>query len=666
MTILRGFSGRVALRCGALAASISLALATLLGWGCLAGLGPQTGKAGAPEVARRAIPPAILGRNGPGWMPPPWKLVAAAFSPDGKRVAAVKDWGELILWEIPLAHQVWSRRTYERMTTVAFSADGKRLITGGSTGGVRLWNAANGKELHVLTAGKRKAAVAAVGFSPSDNRALAACAGAVYTWDAGSGKFLDSFDAGPWPVWSRAVFTSDGRFFLAAGPENSVRVWSTGDGSFVRVFVSPDGTFDNFALSPSERFVLVAFGHSSRAGGTLRLWEMASGCQVRSFDSSRGRFGLAVTPDHRHALTAENGLPELWNLAEARRTRQFTAAPMGDLRQLVVSPDGTQALLVGHLNLLLWDLVQDEEVSTLCWGSGYPEYFRSLAISPDGKQLVGAVPGETPRLWDARTTKPAGAMLKALPIGATLTLKAGGGEALVVDSEGTLSLWNLKVGKNIRTLARAREGTAYGSLALSLDGRLVAWAGDDPVQLRDASIGTVVRPLAPLKGVVPVQFLPDGKHLVGVGEAGKMAVWDVGTGRLLRSFQGSGETFRVVLAPQGHWAVLVGKQNELWNVGTGRRVRILGAHEAKPVDISPDGKLLLCSRGVDGGLQITRSVDGTVVRELPPRHIAEGRWAGFSPGGKLMWLQRTGVPFKFYDPISGRENRQRKEAKPRR
>lgn len=111
-------------------------------------------------------------------------IYAAAFSPEGKRLAVGCGDGTVKLWEVSTGREI-ARLTGHgaAVKTLAFSPDGSRLATAGQEGLVRLWDITLGIELLALRVHTDE--VTAVAFSP-DGRSLASTSldGTVRFWRA--------------------------------------------------------------------------------------------------------------------------------------------------------------------------------------------------------------------------------------------------------------------------------------------------------------------------------------------------------------------------------------------------------------------------------------------------------------------------------------------------
>jgi WD40 repeat protein len=71
---------------------------------------------------------------------------AAAFSPDGRTLAAGDGWW-LRLWDLRTGKEKAAYRCDGRVSAVAFHPDGRRVVTAERDGPVRLWDVAAGKVL---------------------------------------------------------------------------------------------------------------------------------------------------------------------------------------------------------------------------------------------------------------------------------------------------------------------------------------------------------------------------------------------------------------------------------------------------------------------------------------------------------------------------------------
>ena len=156
-------------------------------------------------------------------------------------------------------------------------------------------------------------------------------------------------------------------------------------------------------------------------------------------------------------------------------------------------------------------------------------------------------------------------------------------------NDGAVHIWRVVNGEELPR-GDAKNYNPSARISFSPDGKTLAVAAW-PHLLRLTEVATGherwKRELERKRGqeYTMVAFLPDGKKLLWQGEDGRsFALWDAGTGELLRSFRASkGKTRFVALSQDGKWiASLDVSGNDppywgLWDAATGKEFRKLPA-----------------------------------------------------------------------------------------
>jgi len=147
---------------------------------------------------------------------------------------------------------------------------------------------------------------------------------------------------------------------------------------------------------------------------------------------------------------------------------------------------------------------------------------------------------------------------------------------------------------------------------------VLAWASLGAAHAQDGASLTIFPQLGHSSIVSSVAFAPDGK----------------------------------VLASGGFDDVI-----KLWDVGSGRELRTLSAHQARVLSVafSPDGKVL-ASGGADGAIRLWDGATGTELRAMKPDRFFVNSVV-FSPDGKVLASGSGAGKIELWDVASGRELR---------
>jgi len=177
------------------------------------------------------------------------------------------------------------------------------------------------------------------------------------------------------------------------------------------------------------------------------------------------------------------------------------------------------------------------------------------------------------------------------------------------------------------------------SVAFSPDGTLLASAGDDAIILSDVETGEALKKLKETSGAISIAFSPDGKFLASGHLNGAVKLWDVESGKELRTFSGHNESVRSVsFSPDGRFLASGSDDTtiKIWETERAKLVRTLTGHSrsVKSIAFSPDSQLL-ASGGFEGKIKLWDVETWEEIQTLNE----ERNWINsisFSPDGKLL------------------------------
>lgn len=289
-------------------------------------------------------------------------------------------------------------------------------------------------------------------------------------------------------------------------------------------------------LSPDARYLL-----SSDGSHSLKVWDLATGRELRFSRSDTDIHGGTFSPDGRYLLTSSQGTISLRDTDSGEQIGTFVVSDAGmTVESMSMPPDG-QHILANYSDgtVRVWEVASGREVSTF---SIRPDEETSsattpseIAFSPDGDLALSVpeIPGSPIRIWDTATGKTIRTLAsKTRQLVSALTVSPNGRYALSGSQDGEIRVWDVASGKGMRTL-KGHSGQIT-SMAFKGNGRYaLSGALDGLVKMWDLSKGKVVRTFKGHQaGITSVSFNPNGRHVLSGSEDKTAKLWDIKTGDL--------------------------------------------------------------------------------------------------------------------------------------
>ncbi|MEM1168955.1 MAG: S-layer homology domain-containing protein [Cyanobacteria bacterium P01_H01_bin.35] len=253
---------------------------------------------------------------------------------------------------------------------------------------------------------------------------------------------------------------------------------------------------------------------------------------------------------------------QLWNL-ESSKLLETLSSHSANVRSVAISPDGkTLASGSGDGTVKLWDIPTGEMLTSFL----HSGVVTAVGFTADGRAVVGCSADSGMKLWDIYTGRLLHRMNGTQPI-------AFGADGIRMVSSGGpryIRLWNFAEGQLLKNLSipSTNNNQPIETIAFSQDGQTIAHAmrGENKILVWDVETWQVRHSLEKhSQAIKAIAISPDGKILASSSEDGKINLWDIDSGKLLRSIKGYGA---IVFSPDSQQLVSVAEDNmiQLWRI----------------------------------------------------------------------------------------------------
>jgi WD40 repeat protein len=360
----------------------------------------------------------------------PYWLTGLDFSPDGRQIAVGSVSNSVYLLDVrdgDLQREFRGHSDWVVLRGVAFSPEGDTIASASLDGTVRIWSVRTGVQRAELQ--QQRLRLIAVAWHPDGDRLAASSdtGGSVTVWNAAEQAIVQSVQLAQGTVTSMA-YSLNGTILATGGANGTVRLHSLADDR-VRTLSGGSATNQYVGFLSETQFVAI-----SDSGETVLL-DLTGQSEPRPLEGLDG-FALNMTISRDRRLIAagnERGEIAIWdaqNLELVRTLRGLDGAVYG----LDFSRDGARIAAVSNQpantpTITVWDATNGNRLTTI---RGLREPITAIAMLPGEDAVAGA------------------------------------------SADGTLYIWNVRDGVELRSFDAAEEQGWFSSLAVSPDGGVIA------------------------------------------------------------------------------------------------------------------------------------------------------------------------------------------------
>ena len=510
------------------------------------------------------------------------QVLFVEFSKDGKYIATASEDSTAIIWNVTERSKISLLKGHKSIVrTASFSPDGKYIVTSSKDGSAIIWNAITGDSIRTLK--RHRSSMYTATFSQDGKFVLTADERMAAIWEMGNA------DVPPPRVWEEdhfmtsAVISPNGKYTLTCTSYNAVvRDIITGD--FIRLITSESvednvkgvkrsmwfGIGANANYSPDGKYIVITDGNEalffSNSGKFITRLKSPETQSLEHIGfstngkyiafSARGLFSHTLVWSTSEILGEDEF--ELWGKVtdlqpkSNRNTLLITKYFSSNLNEYSKDGDFVEDYYSPHIDYTLFNPqkscllgVHSSANSIVKWNvlteqmqmfDGGRSAIKSIAISPDGTQILTAQADSTISIWDVDTG--ASDVLGRLDFNAHRVVFSPDGMKIGISSvlDTCFVIYDKKMKRKIIRISGIGDH-------FSPDGRFVATTSHNIPSIWNVSTGEKVWQMPYKEDTIrydELQFSPNGQYLL----CGYMSddfysglkIWDIKRNEIVKTF----------------------------------------------------------------------------------------------------------------------------------
>lgn len=426
-------------------------------------------------------------------------------------------------------------------------------------------------------------------------------------------------------VINMVKYTPDGQHLISASDDGMLKMWDVNTGIDIKSFVGHNSSVKCFDITKDGSRMI-----SGDANGKILLWDLqGDGNPLKTLEAHSAKVNVVtLTPDGLAMWSGgDDKLLKQWNMASFDLVKTVQGLT-GQVRSVGVSPDGKRIVLGGQrandVELLLIDaengVILDDALKHIK-GAGAAKVFTTAILSTFAVATSigkGDVDKDMMNFYvfdysNIEFMKNGKSVLISQNLYLPMTAakgeedKTGGSMVIIADLNEDRSMFvdvnNLKQWNIDYPKARAIFNEDQTRIIVNIKNSINIYDMENVQFPTDQRMNPDYEPpklkefTGDIEWLTSIALSPDYRSVVSSSEDGKLDLWDINSGRLVRRLEGYVQpALAVEVLPDGKQIVVgsQGKRMSIWDITTGQLVRVFDrSYDVNHIDVSHDGKYLV-------------------------------------------------------------------------
>jgi WD40 repeat protein len=453
-----------------------------------------------------------------------------AFSMDDSIVFTTGGPSEVCLWSTRDGRLIAREHlTTSSVTSIATSPDNRILACGSSVSRLYIFDMKDFTQLYADPVnGSLSGNVDYVKFSPDGK--FIACDGldkSISIWSMDDKKFIQNLKNKV--DIASITFSHVGNFLAVATLEPSIQIWNAEEGTLVKTIKGPTREMKAIAFTNDDK--KIAYCELDRLG------VISVDSEKRDFEVATERnepSDMVLSDDGKNILMLMGNEAFIFTSSNGNLIKKYGIV-WGGVNDVVYSPDGRYLVSCGgDKTVRIWSAADGELLRTF---PNHREQVWTVDISPDSR-LVASIDQDDLMIWDIENGENIQAIRGGFYKSNALRFSPGG-KSIAASNGNLMSIWSLDSGKKMRDIQAL--SLPVESFAFSHDEKCIAIVYGEKypeITVFATDTGEFVKKFQDHKnGVLDVEYSPDGRFLISGGSDLHVKIWDVESGKLVKSIK---------------------------------------------------------------------------------------------------------------------------------